>query len=123
LKEKAQGSPEKRGVEDKIKPQSKSAQKYLESDVITVKDIAHEADMPPSVVRKKIRNSNLEKPGGRWEWPPNHPDLIKVKSLFGIAKLGAMDRKELKELCKEFGIKVYKKDTDEDLREKLRGEK
>ena len=122
-KEKVQGFKSKKEVEEKVKPESKSAQYYLDSEVITVKDLAYETGISSGEARRRIRKSNLEKPGGRWEWPPSHPDLIKVKALFGLLDLESMSRKELKSLCKELGIKVYKKETDDYIREKLRGEK
>lgn len=47
--------------------------------VVTIKDLADELDIPPAQLRKQLRNSNLKKPGGRWEWPTDHKDLTTIR--------------------------------------------
>lgn len=57
------------------------AAKADKGEVVTIAQIAEEIGESPSVLRRQLRNSDLEKVEGRWEWPVGHPDIEKVKSL------------------------------------------
>jgi len=59
----------------KKKHKNRDEKPKIEGPVVTIKDLADELGMEPTVLRKKLRNSDIKKPGGRWEWPENHPDL------------------------------------------------
>jgi len=51
-----------------------------DANPITVKDLADEFGITPTVLRKKLRSLKIEKPGGRWEWPEDHPDLEDIRN-------------------------------------------
>jgi len=52
-----------------------------DANLVTVKELADDLGMTPTVLRKKLRSMKVEKPGGRWEWPEDHPDLPKIRGL------------------------------------------
>ena len=48
-------------------------------EVIKLSDLAKELGVDPAVVRRELRNTAIKKPGSRWEWPKDHPDLPAVR--------------------------------------------
>lgn len=51
-----------------------------ETLLVTVKDLAQELFINAKSLRKKIRDNKIPKPGTRWEWPDNHPDVKVIRS-------------------------------------------
>lgn len=57
----------------------------IEGPTITLKDLAFDHKMDGKEVRRLLRKNHIQKPGGRWEWPVDHDDLDKIKTLI-VAK-------------------------------------
>lgn len=73
--------------EDKesVKPERKSKKEKKAApidpaDIITVKDLADEIGIDPTELRKRLRDSDLKKPSGRWEWTKDHADLKVIRA-------------------------------------------
>ena len=45
--------------------------------VVSLSDLTSD----PSGARQALRKAGIAKPGGRWEWPSDHPDLTKIKKI------------------------------------------
>lgn len=45
--------------------------------VVTLADLTSD----PSAARQALRKAHIDKPGSRWEWPKDHPDLPKVTKI------------------------------------------
>lgn len=56
-------------------------EKVVNGDVVKLADLAEELGIDPAVLRRKLRENKIAKPGARWEWPKDHPDLAKIKEL------------------------------------------
>lgn len=75
---------EEGGVEE-VAPKRKRTKAEVEdvqtedANLVTVKDLADELGISPVSLRKKLRNMDIEKPSGRWEWPEDHPDLDVIR--------------------------------------------
>lgn len=87
------GEVEEKGGEKKVSKKKGGKKKVKEevveetvqtedAELVTVKDLADEVGVSPTVLRKKLRSMDLEKPSGRWEWPEDHPDLDVIKAEF-----------------------------------------
>lgn len=55
--------------------------KMMDSETVTLHDICEELGVEGRIARRKLRNSDITKPGSSWEWPANHKDIAKVKEL------------------------------------------
>lgn len=73
------GSGKEKPIKEK-RDRSSSAPKN-DGPVITIKDLADELDLDATQLRKLLRGSDIEKPSGRWEWDPAHPDLVKIRKM------------------------------------------
>lgn len=60
---------------------SKESAKKRSTDHISLHDICEELGVEGRIARRKLRNSDITKPGSSWEWPANHKDIAKVKEL------------------------------------------
>lgn len=107
--------------------------------IVTIKDLASELGVEPTVLRKKLRSSDIEKPAGRWEWPADHKDLNKVRAMYGKdlsptepepeepeddedeeeLDYESMKKKELRKLCKERDLDYEKSMDKQELIELL----
>jgi hypothetical protein len=50
-------------------------------DLTTLHDICEELGVEGRIARRKLRNSDISKPGASWEWKAGHKDIAKVKEL------------------------------------------
>jgi len=133
-KEKSRRSKER----EKAKGTKASPTKNYDGPLVIIKDLADELKVEPTELRKKLRGSSIEKPSGRWEWPVGHPDLDKVRALYGkkVAPVApvveaddegeedeldyeSMTKKELRALAKELGLEVEKDMSKEEIIELL----
>lgn len=48
---------------------------------VSLHEICEELDVEPRIARRKLRGSDITKPGDSWEWPAGHADIQKVKDL------------------------------------------
>lgn len=55
--------------------------KMMDSETVTLHDICEELGMEGRIARRKLRNSDITKPGSSWEWKAGHKDIAKVKEL------------------------------------------
>lgn len=79
---------ESAGKPARRKPTKKSPKKVKEKtpkapkeDVVSLKDICTELGIEGRIARRKLRTSDIEKPGKQWEWTPGHEDIQKIKDL------------------------------------------
>lgn len=52
-----------------------------ESDGVTLASILEEIGTDPRVARRKLRGSDIQKPGDSWSWPVGHADIQRVRDL------------------------------------------
>ena len=64
----------------KTEPTEKKAAKNT-GDVVSLASILEELGVEGRIARRKLRGSDIEKPGSAWEWPTGHADITKVKEL------------------------------------------
>lgn len=50
-------------------------------DTVTLASILEELGVEGRIARRKLRNSDIAKPGSAWEWTKGHADIAKVKAL------------------------------------------
>lgn len=54
-------------------------------DVVTLAELAEEANITPAQARQKLRKADIEREGGkRWEWAPNSRDLKAVRKALDL---------------------------------------
>lgn len=51
-----------------------------EKKVIKLTDLAKELGVGPEVIRRELRKMPFVKPGKRWEWPEDNPNLEQIRS-------------------------------------------
>lgn len=51
------------------------------SNLVTIQQICEELGVVGRIARRKLRGSDIKKPGSAWEWETGHEDIEKVKSL------------------------------------------
>lgn len=59
----------------------KVAKKPAEKTTVTLQSICEELGVEGRIARRKLRNSDIPKPGPQWEWSKGHEDIEKVKEL------------------------------------------
>lgn len=64
----------------KTEPSPKKAAKNT-GDVVSLASILEELGVEGRIARRKLRGSDIEKPGSAWEWPAGHDDIAKVREL------------------------------------------
>lgn len=69
-----------RRISKELPEQSKKTAK-TPTDQVSLHDICEELGVEGRIARRKLRNSDITKPGSSWEWPANHKDIAKVKEL------------------------------------------
>jgi len=80
----AGGKTEKRTPRKLTKSDTKTevkAGKETTSDTVTLASILEELGIEGRIARRKLRNSDITKPGASWEWTKGHADITKVKEL------------------------------------------
>ena len=50
-----------------------------EKRIIKLTDLANELGVSPEVIRRELRKMPVVKPGKRWEWPEDNPNLEKIR--------------------------------------------
>lgn len=60
---------------------NKIIKKMLDSEMVSLHDICEELGVEGRIARRKLRNSDIAKPGTSWEWKADHKDIAKVKEL------------------------------------------
>lgn len=66
----------------KDKPAKESKPKAAkDSNLVTLASILEELGVEGRIARRKLRGSDIAKPGSQWEWPANHADIAKVRKL------------------------------------------
>lgn len=54
----------------------------IQAEVVGIPELADELEVSPKYLRARIRKLGLKKAGPKWAWPPGHPELDQIKSLF-----------------------------------------
>jgi len=49
--------------------------------LVTLASLVEASGIEARVARRRLRNSDIEKPGAQWEWEAGHADIAKVKEL------------------------------------------
>lgn len=62
-------------------PNAQQVKKPVSPDVVTLASLTEGRDIEGRILRRMLRNSDIEKPGTQWEWPTGHDDIAKVKAL------------------------------------------
>ena len=52
-----------------------------EKKIIKLADLAKELGVDPKVIRRELREMPFQRPGKRWEWPEDHPNLEPIRLL------------------------------------------
>lgn len=63
------------------KPRRTPRKVAKQSNMITLRSICEELGVDGRVARRKLRNSDIPKPGSQWEWSQGHEDIKRVKEL------------------------------------------
>ena len=75
------GKPSRRKPTKRKTPKKEKAPKATKEDVVSLKDICTELGIEGRIARRKLRTSDIQKPGKQWEWTPGHEDIQKIKNL------------------------------------------
>lgn len=70
-----------RKVSKSTEPKKPSKAKPESGDSVTIQAICEELGVEGRVARRKLRGSDIVKPGDSWTWPTGHADIAKVKAL------------------------------------------
>lgn len=70
---------EKRKPIKKVKAESTRAPGS--GSLVTLASLVEASNVEARIARRRLRNSEIEKPGAQWEWEAGHPDIAKVKEL------------------------------------------
>lgn len=79
-RKKSKKSKAEKGKET-MENKEKSSKKVANDGIVKLADLAEELGIEPAALRRKLRENKVAKPGTRWEWPEDHPDLEKIKEL------------------------------------------
>lgn len=74
----AKKTPRKVSKEPK---ESKPAKAPKDSGMVTLASILEELGVEGRIARRKLRGSEIAKPGTQWEWEAGHADIAKVRAL------------------------------------------
>lgn len=68
------------------KPNGSGAAKHVDADnLITVADLATEADISPQAARVKLRAADLDRGDGRWKWEEGSKTLKEARKILGLS--------------------------------------
>lgn len=83
---KKKGKKVAKGEAKKVsKKKAKSSDEKSNGDVVTLKQLAAEAEISPQAARAKLRNADLKRPeGSRWGWEKGSKELAKVRDAIGL---------------------------------------
>jgi len=65
------------------KAEKKTAKKVTDENTVTLAGICLELGVEGRIARRKLRTSDITKPGKQWEWELGNADIDKVKTLLG----------------------------------------
>lgn len=74
-------TPRKLNRTPKPEKPAKEPKKQPNADVVTLSSILEELGVEGRIARRKLRTSDIQKPGSSWEWSKGHADIAKVKEL------------------------------------------
>jgi len=94
--EKSKKSKAKKG-EGAMENKEKVTKEVDNEKTVKLADLAEELGIEPAVLRRKLRENKVAKPGARWEWPKDHPDLAMIKELATEKKPKAKTEEEASE--------------------------
>jgi hypothetical protein len=66
------------------KPAKKAAAKEVDENVVTLAQLAEEADIAPQSARVKLREAEVERPEGRWQWAVGSKALKEARKVIGL---------------------------------------
>jgi hypothetical protein len=66
------------------KPEKKVAAKEVDENVVTLAQLAAEAEIAPQSARVKLREAEVERPEGRWVWPVGSKALKEARKIIGL---------------------------------------
>ncbi len=75
--------PEQGETKEKRKPikKAESTRAPGSGSLVTLASLVEASNVEARIARRRLRNSDIEKPGAQWEWEAGHPDIAKVKEL------------------------------------------
>lgn len=74
-------APAKKSPRKVSKEKAETPKARTSSDLVTLASILEELGVEGRVARRKLRGSDIQKPGAQWEWEPKHADIAKVRKL------------------------------------------
>lgn len=77
VKEKPKSTAKEKRRERKVA----RGQEVLTGPTVTLKDLAFDYEMNPKELRRLLRKSDIERPGGRWEWAKESPTVKEIVKL------------------------------------------
>lgn len=72
-------APRRISKQDPVEPKARKLD--AGSDLVSLKSICEELGVEDRIARRKLRGSDITKPGSSWEWKAGHKDIAKVKEL------------------------------------------
>lgn len=72
-------TPRRISKQDPVEPKARKLD--AGSDLVSLKSICEELGVEDRIARRKLRGSDITKPGSSWEWKAGHKDIAKVKEL------------------------------------------
>lgn len=62
------------------RPQEASPE--TQAGVVGITELAEKYGLSEKYIRARLRKLGLKKAGPKWAWPPGHPELVQIESLF-----------------------------------------
>lgn len=79
--------PPSGSLEKKKRRKRARGQAVIDGPSITLKELAYEFELTPKEVRRALRrDTRIQKPGGRWEWPEGSKDLKRIRKILSTSK-------------------------------------
>lgn len=80
-KNKKRRKPSKKSDKKTSKKSKKESTVKDKSGLVTLSNICIELGVEGRIARRKLRNSEIKKPGSQWEWEKGHKDIDTIKAL------------------------------------------
>lgn len=74
-------TPKKAKSDKRVKSDKKAKEPADKSGLVTLSNICIELGVEGRIARRKLRNSDIKKPGTTWEWEKGHKDIDTIKAL------------------------------------------
>jgi len=78
--------PPSESKEKKKRRKIAKGEEVVDGPVATLKEIAYEHGLTPKELRRIIRKRDIDKPGGRWEWPADSKIATRIIKLAAKAQ-------------------------------------